>query len=297
MKEIKDETMNPAELYRDYQNGRDNIPNDTYSTLLSKAEAQGHEDAIHSILQEAKSHSNLTQTSAPAAAHGKGALARIFDFIARPSIAAPVFAASLAIVLLPSFLSENANSGFNGAFTDCSDCQAYMASYSTRSIPLTQNRPTPEQQSSAKLGQLVANLMISQEAKLPIDATLAAMQKIPQDLMPLSLSESLNSTNPTATKLINAANSAAELNQTNGYYKLGRDFQVANVMAKHAASNQANTQLANSWSEQHSKLLTSLQELQSESLNVNDLIDRLSATETPYSAISDYQFLSQRIGL
>ena len=163
--------LRPDELYREYQDTRDNIPSNIFNNLKDEAGALQHEENIHVILERAKSHTAVPPAYNTAGDEKGGASNGIRNLLDKLSqMLNPVWAGALITAALVTVIGVNSlvPSSAPHYLSNCEQClsHAMNASALTRSTALGVSISV-ESRKAAKLGRIHAKLLVSQMAELP----------------------------------------------------------------------------------------------------------------------------------
>jgi len=231
----------PSELYREYQNSRDNIPSSVYNELLSKAEQAQHDDNIHRILQLAK----VSGTKAEAlkqAPEQKPSFAdqvkNLFGLAPQKAWGTAFASIALAVIILPIAMNSSPQFPQVSHLEECAQCASYIrdASVTTRSALPGLSKRNPQSVIAAKLGRISASLKIS--AQLEEDAILnnskTEIRRLVSAAADTRLSKIPLSETITSEELIAAIQiSVSEASQEKAF-TAAQAIQIANVTARYA---------------------------------------------------------------
>ncbi len=161
----------PEELYREYQSTRDNIPQSVLKTIRQGMDNDRAEDAIHSILEQAKPlHGNPKSSTRRNEAKQEDSLLQKVRQWFNPGfqLGGLAVAGALAFALFSPMLELTPNTeGTYAQFSNCAECASYVANASvlTRSTAIGQKRIEPQQRLAARLGRLSAKFEIAKTTK------------------------------------------------------------------------------------------------------------------------------------
>lgn len=258
----------PDELYREYQNTRDNIPESVYSEIVSKAEQVRHDENIHQILQQAKIAENSRAQSPAQTNDVKASFAdrikNLFTLAPAKTWGTAFASVALAVIILPIAMNSSAPQFSEVAHLDgCTQCGAYIsnASATTRSVAPGLSKTDPQARIAARLGRINASVKIS--AMLEDDAALSASFK---ELRKLT-NKAPKTESATTNDMLNAIQLALTENRFKTTFTAAEAIHIAEITARFA-----------------------LNEGQS-----NGVRDTLNSAVNAYSNIDDLSLLQQSI--
>lgn len=269
----------PEEIYRDYQNNRDNIPSHIYQDFSSKAADKTREEQIHSILQQSK----VVINNAPKPSSEPSVLNRLKTFFSdTPSKQWGTALASLMLVAIVApifFNSPNSLYGSTAHLSDCSNCATHIsnASLTTRGTLLGGNQVSPSAKIAARLGRQSSNLMIasSLDSDEIVNRSAAELTEINVQLSDPHLSQVLLTSPLNASDLINAISTAKESTNNQTIFYAAESLNTANITARAAIENQQNDYVI----ETFSTAINSYESIQVKTTLQTNLLEQLKSTQ------------------
>lgn len=234
----------PDQLYREYQNSRDNIPESVYQEIISKAEQVQHEDNIHLILQQAKlsGNTNAQQTSSTNSQAQSIAerIKALFTDSPVKSFGTAFASIALAVIILPIAMNSSPQFSELSHLDGCADCAAYInnASVTTRSVTPGLSAIAPENKIAARLGRLSASLKIAAalEQDSILQASLPELKKLAAATTNSELKNSLQSGEINTHDLITAVKGAIVNRQLEKIFLAAESIHIANITARFAVN-------------------------------------------------------------
>ena len=234
----------PDQLYREYQNSRDNIPESIYQEIVSQAEQVQHEDNIHLILQQAKLSDNTkAQQTSPTNSQAQSIAERIkalFTVSPVKSFGTAFASVALAVIILPIAMNSSPEFSEVSHLDGCADCATYInnASVTTRSVTPGLSSISPEEKIAARLGRLSASMKIAAalEQDSILEASLPELKKLAAGSTNSELKNSLQSTEMNPLDIISAVKGAMVNSQFEKNFIAAESIHIANITARFAVN-------------------------------------------------------------
>ena len=245
---MTDETIKTDidQLYRRYQETRDDIPLPIFKSISLAARNASQEDAIHSIVEAAKvaSYANdqekVGKKSSWLTLLGEKLKSGLFNSnLVKP---AGVSFACLAMVAVigPMFLNSTSNQFQEVAhLTDCAQCPNHINNVltTTRSATLGLSQADAQSRHAAKLGQIQARLKIevSNNDPLAVDNAIASLKKLDGSVISKELATLINQHSNSERTTVNSLNTAIVSATSNVQITLASEaIFIANISARNA---------------------------------------------------------------
>lgn len=299
MKSVKNKSL--VDMYREYQTQRDNIAAENYAELIEETAAKNSEDHIHRILQHAKSYQNTnkkTENSTKQDNH-TGLLTSLVRLFKNPKVLGSALAASCAVIIMPALIPTPGHQLNLAQFKDCPQCGSYFEAYSVRGVNPLPSAITPQEKVSARTGQIIARLMISEEAGLPAEAHLSALKKLPKELLPSGLVSEITNQTYLVKNIIEFAEQSWHSNKVSSdiFYQIGRNLQLASASAQIWDEQNNNKTLAKNWQRTHAEVVASFEKIEQPNVLQQQSQKQLIAADSPKSALAAYELATKSIGL
>jgi len=235
----KSKDLNLQDLYRDYQETRDTVPESLLTTLRNAALSEANEGAIHEIVQRSKVADQNTAFDKASERQSEATRTRrsftdsLTAWLSPARFGGALAALVLAVVLVPMFNSNQQASQY-AFLSDCADCVNYVqsAARTTRSGLGVSPALAIDDRLNARLGRVVAQLLIAKEVDGEnIDALARAeLKKLAELFKQDKLSKWAEL--PTANEIIAAISDSYALLPRE--FKNARDLFLSNVVARQA---------------------------------------------------------------
>ena len=245
---MTDETIktDASQLYRRYQETRDDIPLPIFNSISLAAQNASQEDAIHSILEAAKvaSYANDKEEVGKKSSWLTLINEKLKSGLFKSSLYKPagVGFACLAMVAVvgPMFLNSTSNQFQEVAhLTDCAQCPSHINNVltTTRSTALGLNQVDAQSRHAAKLGQIQARLKIeaSNNDPLAVDKAIASLKKLDGSMISKELASLINPQPNTERTTVDSLNTAIASATSNVHITLASEaIFIANISARNA---------------------------------------------------------------
>ncbi len=240
-----DDKHDPGQLYRRYQEARDNIPLPVLKALCDKAEFAHHENAIHTITQMAKTANSGDGKTAPKKSKPAWFEGIISKFSRATSRLSPRYAPQLgmafaclavAAVILPlnvNFDNTTTNYAATAHLNDCLECDGYIANASVITRGVNARGIDAQLRQAARLGKLSGKLKVlaARDPNRALNLTINDLGKLPTSALSPDLIALRQSAIPSLSKLDELLTEAAS---DKGVFHASEALFVANIFARRA---------------------------------------------------------------
>jgi len=189
--------IDAEQLYRRYQETRDNIPFSILNNLAAHAESAKQEEAIHAIVEAAKVASHAPQEGSSAPTKKSLESTSIVEKIKRVlfsgefsrTVAVGFACLAMVAVLSPMLMTDNRLTDLTDTthLVDCQQCDIYIinAVTATRGTLLGANQVSPNDKIAARLGLIQARLKIEalQNQSMAVNNAVTQLAKLSATLV------------------------------------------------------------------------------------------------------------------